>query len=99
MTKNELREGNDALRRCLNTFETERPQDKVLLTRGVIEGQIPVRNILKQVMEFDNFEPENDPYEEHDFGKVTVDGELVFSKARVGRFPTEEEILSLLDSR
>jgi selenoprotein W-related protein len=31
--------------------------------------------------------------------EVSVDGELVFSKAKAGRFPTEEEVVSILTSR
>jgi selenoprotein W-related protein len=31
--------------------------------------------------------------------EVTVDGDLVFSKKRTGRFPTEDEVLELIESR
>jgi hypothetical protein len=79
MNKEQLREGNDALRRCLNASETERPQDGVFLTRGVMTCS-NLREVLHKVMAFDGFEAGNDPYEEHDFGKVTVDGEDYFFK-------------------
>ena len=31
--------------------------------------------------------------------EIRVDGELVFSKLRTGRFPDDDEILAILDAR
>jgi len=80
MNKEQLREGNDALRRRLNASETERPQDGVFLTRGVMNADSALREVLHKVMTFDTFDAGNDPYGEHDFGKVTVNGEDFFFK-------------------
>lgn len=36
--------------------------------------------LLELVQNFDQFTPDNDPYGEHDFGKVTLDGDEFFWK-------------------
>ena len=80
MTNKELRKGNDALRRCLNPVETGRPQDVVLMTRGVAAERLRLAEVVQKVMTFDAFGENNDPHGEHDFGKVTVAGEDYFFK-------------------
>lgn len=53
----------------------------VILTIGIQErgGEFAVAAI-KAVREFDNFSNENDPWGEHDFGSVEIEGEKVFWK-------------------
>ncbi len=80
MDKKELREGNDALRRCLNPSATGRPQDLVVLTSGVGSARLQLGEVLQKVMTFDAFHEDSDPHAEHDFGKVTVAGEDYFFK-------------------
>ena len=52
---------------------------KIILTLGVRESS-DMKQVLRAVQEFDRFTPDNDPYEEHDFGKVVVAGEEYFFK-------------------
>jgi hypothetical protein len=53
----------------------------VLLTRGVAALPVSIRRrLLAAVRAFDEFEPGNDPYGEHDFGAVAVGTELFFWK-------------------
>jgi hypothetical protein len=53
----------------------------VLMTRGVNALDADVkRRLLVRVRTFDAFTPENDPFEEHDFGSIDVDGEWFFFK-------------------
>jgi hypothetical protein len=39
-----------------------------------------LRKLFSLVQEFDQFTGDNDPYAEHDFGKVTLNGEDYFFK-------------------
>ncbi|SDA68971.1 DUF3768 domain-containing protein [Sinorhizobium sp. NFACC03] len=69
-----IRDLNDELRR---TFSSGR----VMLTSGVQaleEGQRA--ELLYAVQQFDEFTSANDPYGEHDFGRVVVDGQGYFFK-------------------
>jgi len=51
------------------------------MTRGVQSlGQDTVYKIMDAVRSADHFDPDNDPYGEHDFGSVTVDGNKYFWK-------------------
>jgi Protein of unknown function (DUF3768) len=54
---------------------------RIVATRGVamLPGALRAR-ILDAVRRFDAFDEGNDPYGEHDFGAVTVDGVKVFWK-------------------
>lgn len=69
-----IRELNDALRIYSKGGE-------VYLTHGVsAKGEDFVARAFRAVADFDGFDEGNDPYGEHDFGAVTVDGERVFFK-------------------
>jgi hypothetical protein len=52
---------------------------RVLLTRSV-NGSNDLIKIVEAVRKFSNFTPDNDPYGEHDFGKVEVNDESYFFK-------------------
>jgi len=53
----------------------------VMLTHGVQEkGQAFVAKALQAVQTFSDFTKDNDPWEEHDFGAMTVNDEKVFFK-------------------
>ena len=52
---------------------------KVFLTPGVIESKSKEK-VINAVRTFDTFTQDNDPYFEHDFGKVNIDGEDYFFK-------------------
>ncbi len=65
---------NDALRRSLTG-------GVLMMTRGVIAlGLTHQLRILEAVAAFDSFDPDNDPYGEHDFGALEVEGERLFWK-------------------
>ncbi len=50
-----------------------------MITQGVAALDQPAA-VLKAVREFSNFNPDNDPYGEHDFGSFTVARERLFWK-------------------
>lgn len=69
-----IREQNDQLRK-------QHVGGKVFITDGVGALSVPtVARILFAVRDFDDFTKANDPYGEHDFGCVVVDGHQVFFK-------------------
>ncbi len=71
---------NDFLRQNLDTFmDYPSRKRRVVLTSSVAES--PHRGqILSAVKAFYGFNPDNDPYNEHDFGKVVIAGEEYFFK-------------------
>ena len=65
---------NDNLRK---TFKGGR----VVMTSGINRlGEGTVAQVLRAVREFDDFNPGDDPYGEHDFGSIVVDGAKCFWK-------------------
>lgn len=65
---------NDILRRSL-------AGGTLVLTAGVVAlGRERQQTILDAIAAFDRFEPDNDPYGEHDFGAVEAAGERIFWK-------------------
>jgi hypothetical protein len=53
----------------------------LVMTAGVIAlGQERELKILEAVAGFDSFDEDNDPYGEHDFGALEVEGERLFFK-------------------
>jgi len=63
---------NDQLR-------TEAKGGQVICTSGVFSSG-KYNEIINEVRNFNNFNEDNDPYKEHDFGKVVVDGTDYFWK-------------------
>ncbi len=52
-----------------------------LTTRGVLSlDAVVIADIYTAVRDFKDFTKDNDPYGEHDFGSITVDGHKVFWK-------------------
>ena len=52
-----------------------------ILTQGVLAcDPLTVAELLIAVESFDNFTPDNDPYGEHDFGQITLEGTTFFWK-------------------
>ena len=68
--------------RTLNDTFRKRPADgQLMLTEGIIAlGGRAMMDVLLMVSEFDEFDPSNDPYREHDFGAITYRGHKVFWK-------------------
>ena len=52
---------------------------RVIITQGV-QALDDVQSVLDEVRRFDAFTPDNDPYEEHDFGSIHHSGQTVFWK-------------------
>ena len=51
----------------------------VVITAGVQHlSADAIARILVEIREFDNFNGDNDPYGEHDFGALDVDGRQIF---------------------
>ena len=54
---------------------------EIYATPGVINLSHSMRaRVLKAITQFSEFSENNDPYNEHDFGKVEVEGESFFFK-------------------
>lgn len=52
-----------------------------MLTQGVSSlADAELRQLLGEVQQFNQFAPDNDPYGEHDFGKVMVEAGTYFWK-------------------
>jgi len=50
-----------------------------MITAGV-QAMDHMDTVLRQVQQFDAFTPDNDPYNEHDFGSLRHAGQTVFWK-------------------
>lgn len=69
-----IRALNDELRRNL-------PCGHAVLTTGIAAlGPEAVARIVKTIAVYDDFCHANDPYDEHDFGALEVDGKTIFFK-------------------
>lgn len=69
-----IRELNDNLRKTLSG-------GRVMMTPGIAAlGPEIVERVVKAITVFDDFCNENDPYTEHDFGALDVEGNRVFFK-------------------
>ncbi|GGF76088.1 hypothetical protein GCM10011332_32590 [Terasakiella brassicae] len=70
-TENKIARLNDLLRR-------EGVGGRVMMTQGIQALSDTTRkNIFKAIQEFTDFNKDNDPYGEHDFAALTVDGERI----------------------
>lgn len=71
----------ERIRRLNDGFRRSFMGGRVFLTEGIraLEDE-QVRAILRQVRTFDAFTPDNDPYQEHDFGAFDEGGTRVFWK-------------------
>ena len=73
-SKARIRELNDRLRRDFDG-------GTILVTAGIRDMPSHLRpDVIAEVQAFDAFTDGNDPYHEHDFGAVTVDGHKIFWK-------------------
>ncbi|WP_300532640.1 DUF3768 domain-containing protein [Maricaulis sp.] len=69
-----IRELNDALR-------TKGEGGRLMMTRGVYKrGDAFILAAFAAVRDFDDFTQENDPYGDHDFGRVVIKGEPLLWK-------------------
>lgn len=69
-----IRELNDEFRK---TFV----RSKVLLTVGVqLLSADALRELIAKIQSFDQFSPDNDPHQEHDFVSIDMSGDRYFAK-------------------
>ncbi len=69
-----VRELNDRLR-------TTGEGGQIFMTRGVqAKGEAFITAALGMMRTFDDFSPENDPHDEHDFGRIVIEGEPLLWK-------------------
>jgi len=72
----------EAIRRLNDSFRTgDITGGRIVVTRSIQAlGARALESILRAVRDFDDFEPENDPWREHDFGALTLEGVQVLWK-------------------
>jgi len=74
MTAERIRDLNDAFRRSFSG-------GRVMTTAGVAAMTEALRaEVFERVRTFEAFTPENDPYREHDMGRLEVAGHKLFWK-------------------
>lgn len=80
-TKEEERQRSLKIRKLNDQLRTTNTGGRVIVTQG-IQSLPPntLSKILPTISNFTNFTEDNDPYEEHDFGTVTIDGHKIFWK-------------------
>ena len=61
-----------------DSFRKQNP-GMYMLTRGVVDN-LDLGEVVEKVRSFDDFNEDNDPYGEHDFGSFTVSGVKIFWK-------------------
>ena len=68
---------NDAFRKSMISSS-----GRYVMTKGISSSFLPddVLQIFRQVAAFSAFTEENDPYGEHDFGRISYGGEDIFWK-------------------
>lgn len=70
-----------AIRRLNDDLRRTRAGGRIVLTCGVrVKGESTILLLLDKLRRFDDFDKENDPYHEHDFGQIVYDGQKYFFK-------------------
>ena len=71
----------DRIRALNDSFRTSLSGGSVMVTRAVAAlGAETQREILAALRRYDEFDSDNDPYGEHDFGRITVQGHEILFK-------------------
>ena len=74
-------ETTEKVRQLNDIFRSTLIGGKILLTTGVAELQPElVKELLKQISEYQDFNKDNDPYCEHDFGALKLSVHKFFFK-------------------
>lgn len=74
---------NDALRHSIGSpFVAVNPKNQVITTQGIwdIYNNDEISSIFQDIKKFDNFNNENNPYGENDFGSLERKGRTIFWK-------------------
>jgi len=75
------KERTEKIRKLNDAFRKKGIGGKVVLTHGVFElGGVMLHKVRKALVLYDDFSEDNDPYGEHDFGSVTIEGHKLFWK-------------------
>jgi hypothetical protein len=70
----------DKIRELNDEFRQQLPNNGILLTQGV-NAREDKTEIVEQVRDFKDFNEDNDPHKEHDFGSIVLnDGQKIFWK-------------------
>jgi hypothetical protein len=81
MTTSETRKRSHDIRVLNDNFRTTFVGGRVLMTADVAALPADVRNrLILAVRSFSSFAKDDDPYGEHDFGEIEIDGETYFWK-------------------
>ena len=77
-----MKKTNDQIAKMNDLFRTTMisvPTRKVVLTEGVADSA-DREEIITAVRDYTDFNPDNDPYGEHDFGNFVINGVKYFFK-------------------
>ncbi len=77
-TPTDIAKTNDMYRQSIGFVKMR--NFEIVVTQGVVETFDSFDDVLTEIREFDNFTPDNDPFGEHDFGKIVVDGHKMYWK-------------------
>ncbi len=77
-TPTDIAETNDMYRQSIGFVRMR--NFEIVATQGVVATFNSFDAVLDAIREFDDFTPDNDPYGEHDFGKIVVDGHEMYWK-------------------
>lgn len=81
MSKVETRSNADRIRVLNDNFRTTFVGGRINMTIGVSELPLDSKaRLILAVQRFDQFDKDNDPHREHDFGEIEIDGENYFWK-------------------
>ena len=74
-----IRSMNDMIRKGLPHMVSPH---KVVMSCGIVEQMAPqdIAYVMKKIKDYDKFDVDNGPYEEHDFGSVYWNDEKIFWK-------------------
>ena len=74
-------DAKEKIRRLNDRLRKDHIGGQILVTAGIQNlGDQAVAKIIEAVAAFEEFTEENDPYNEHDFGACTVQGQKIFWK-------------------
>lgn len=77
----QLEERKVNIRRLSDQFRQTGVGGWTTITQGVKEmGEVVQNEIFRKIESYSDFTPDNDPYEEHDFGTVECTGHRIFWK-------------------
>ena len=77
----ELDDRNARIRTLNDRFRTTLVGGRIVVTAGVRAlPLLTINNLVRQVAEFGPFTPDNDPYDQHDFGCIHIGDQRFFWK-------------------